>query len=124
MPIDQKEAAALAEEIARTMGIKTCKNKRILKLVTKDYGQNKMSALQRDVLYGRIRDLGNLFSLNWLIRQETIQVCGILESLTDCQLTDLLSKMERARECREEGIAFSDVPGMVKDCSTFYSDPP
>lgn len=124
MPIDQKDAAAFAEEIARTMGIKTCKNKRILKLVTKDHGLNKMSALQRDVLYGRIRDLGNLFSLNWLIRQETIHVCGILESLTDCQLTDLLSKMERARECREEGVAFSDVPGMVKDCSKYYSDPP
>jgi hypothetical protein len=72
-----------------------------------------LNAAQRDVLYARIRDLGNLYSLNWLIRQETMDVLGAMECLTDDELNALLAKMERGVEARMDGVAFEEV-GLVR----------
>lgn len=88
---------------------------RRLRLVTEGQAPSAppMAALQRDTLYARIRDLGNLYWLNWLIRQETMHVHGVLECLPDAELEALMEKMERGRECRIEGIPFDDA-GLVR----------
>jgi hypothetical protein len=74
-----------------------------------------LDAQSRDVIYARIRDLSRMFWLQWLIRQETPHVQGILECLDDSELLSLLQKMERARECREDGdIGFVEA-GLMKE---------
>lgn len=98
----------MVERIALRAGVET--GSRRLRLVGQDEtaGEPAMTALQRDTLYARIRDLGNLYWLVWLIRQETRHVHGVLECLTDDELVALAEKMERGRECRVEGIPFDD----------------
>lgn len=110
MGMTDKQLQELAEQVAMAMGKARAKPR--LVLVDPDE-PSALNALQRDVIYARIRDLGNLYWLNWLIRQETMHVLGVLECLPDEQLTDLLSKMERGVEARMDGVPFEEV-GLVR----------
>jgi hypothetical protein len=101
----------LAEQAARDAGVRVGKKRR-LRVVGAEPPPS-LSALQRDVLYSRIKDLGNLYALNWLIRQETMHVLGVMECLSDDELTELLAKMERGLEARMDGVAFEEV-GLVR----------
>jgi len=71
---------------------------------------------RRDAVRSRIKDISGLYNLEWLIRQETIQWHGGIDSLPDETLIELLSRIERARECIVEGISFDDA-GLIRDRS-------
>ena len=74
-----------------------------------------IDAITRDAYYGRIRDLARMYHLKWLVRQEASHVGSVLEHLADAELIALLEKMEKARCCRVEGIAFDEIPGLVRE---------
>lgn len=107
----QEAMRQLALQVAAVTGIKAGRPRR-LKVVGQE-PPPALSALQRDVLYSRIRDLGNMYWLNWLIRQETAHTYGVLECLGDDELETLFKKMERAREARIEGVPFDEI-GLIR----------
>jgi hypothetical protein len=51
--------------------------------------------------------------LHWLVEQATFNTPG-LDCLEDNQIGELLSKMEKARECIAEGVPFDDA-GLVQN---------
>ncbi len=107
------------EALSRMIAAELDKSPRkpVLRLVGRDELQPKARAgldpQSRDVIYARIRDLARMYWLKWLVRQETAHVGGTIECLGDDELTGLLSMMERARECRVEGVGFDDA-GLVR----------
>ena len=48
-----------------------------------------------------------MWRLEWLVEQETFNRPG-LDSLEDAELSALLQRMERARECAHDGMAYEE----------------
>jgi hypothetical protein len=69
----------------------------------------------RDAYFSQIRDRARMYWLQWIVRQECHHHGRTLEELDDDQLIVLARKMEQAWQCRVEGIAFDEVPGLVRD---------
>ena len=112
--MDRELMQELAKAVAVRAGIKA-RSRRRLRVVGEEPLPG-LAALQRDVLYSRIRDLANLYWLQWLVRQETMHVLGVIECLTDDELQALLTKVERGVEARMDGVAFEEA-GLVKGAS-------
>lgn len=117
MAISDERIKELAEQMAEKMGIKKRPVRTPLLVrngVAVPFQRKGMDAVSRDLIYARVRDLSRMYWLAWLVRQETGHVRGVIECLTDDELRDLRDKMERARECRVEGIGF-DEAGLVRE---------
>lgn len=112
---DKEKFEALARMIAAEM--KSSPPKPKLRLVAREdlarVVPPGLDNVSRTAMIRRIRDLAKLYYLAWLVRQEVGEAS--IEGLPDDHLTSLLEKMERARECRVEGIAFDEVPGLVRE---------
>lgn len=111
---DQERMQALSNMVAAAINGAPARPR--LQLVGRDDLKREPSgldAVSRDVIYSRIRDLSRMYWLKWLVRQETEHVGGAMECLDDTELCSLRDKMERARECRVEGIGFDDA-GLVR----------
>lgn len=114
--MSNEQRKELARHLAKVVGVpeqKRRKKRHLESVPSEPLPGATMSALERDVTYARIRDLGNLYSLNWLIRQETMHVLGVMECLGEDELRALLQTMERGMEARLDGVAFEDV-GLVR----------
>lgn len=112
MAASKREMQQMAAAVAKAMGLQAGKPRRHLVAVD-DQSPERLNALQRDVLYSRIRDLVEQYHLGWLVRQETMHVMGIIECLPDDELTALLGKVERGVDAVMDGVAFVEV-GLVK----------
>lgn len=117
MAISDERLKELAGEMAEAMGMTPRKKSRpviVRRGQVVPFQRSGMDGATRDIVYARIRDLARMYWLAWLIRQETAHVRGVIECLTDDELIELKDKMERARECRVEGIGF-DEAGLVRE---------
>lgn len=107
-----KERAAL-EALAQALAEKARgeRPKPKLRVVTTPR-PTKFDAITRDHVLRRIRTLSKAYRLAWLIEQNTFNQPSI-DTLEDQELSELLSTLERARECIAEGIPFEDA-GLVQ----------
>lgn len=79
----------------------------------------KIDAVTRSAITTRIRYLARAYDLEWLSEQATF--CRArLSALDDAELVALLETMERARECRIDGIAFDDA-NLVHNTATMLA---
>ncbi|MDR6094926.1 hypothetical protein [Stenotrophomonas sp. SORGH_AS_0321] len=75
--------------------------------------ERAQAATKRDALMLRIQDLQAMYSLGWLVRQETMHVFGVVECLDDQALAELLAMLERGVEAIHDGVPFVEV-GLVR----------
>lgn len=114
---DKAKLELLAQRIAERIQERRVERPK-LRLVARDDLTSEpkgLDAQSRDVIYARIRDLSRMFWLQWLVRQETAKVNNVIECLDDSELLALLEKMERARECREDGDLNFVEAGLVRE---------
>lgn len=119
MAISDDRLRELAQQMAGLMGsppVERPKPTLVGKGNVVPFQRQGLDPQTRDVIYSRIRDLSKMYWLAWLVRQETAHVNCVIECLTDDALCKLRDDMERARECRVEGIAFDDA-GLVRSHS-------
>ena len=69
----------------------------------------------RAVYFSQVRDRSRMYWLQWIVRQECAHYGRTLEEMEDEQLIALAKKMEQGWQCRVEGIAFDEVPGLVRE---------
>jgi hypothetical protein len=117
MAMSREKLRELAQQMAECMGVPPREQPQLRVVADGDpeFAPNaRLSAEDRLVLLDRVTDLANLYSLGWLVRQETAKNRGVLEGLQDQALVALVRKLERARQCREDDVAFDEV-GLVTD---------
>lgn len=96
--------------IGRELGAST--NRPNLRVVGGTDTQDE-AAEARQALLARIRDFARMYWLAWLVRQETAHAGKVLEDFTDDELGELMRKMEKGRDCRNDDVSFDDA-GLVR----------
>lgn len=86
-----------------------------LRIVRPGPAEPELDATARRAHVKRIRWMARAFRLQWLVDQETFRV-GSIDHLEDAALVALLSDMERARECLQDGVSFEDAGLLRRVC--------
>lgn len=81
--------------------------------MTRPEAKRNEAATRRDAMLRRIIDLQTLYQLGWLVRQETMNVYGVLECLSDSDLESLIETLLRAEQAIHDGVPFVEV-GLIK----------
>lgn len=87
---------------------------RVVRVELQDPPAPTFDNVTRDAYLRRIRYLARAYRLGWLVDQETFHVAG-LDTLENADLSKLLEKMERARECPQFDVSYEDAD-LVRAC--------
>lgn len=112
--MDKAKVRQLVELIERGLGAGQNPDLRVVP-VAEGPVNRLFDSITRDSHLQRIRYLARGYGLRWLVEQATFDRPG-LDSLEDHELVDLHRDMDRAMECRREGISFEDAD-LVKPMS-------
>lgn len=111
---DEIKLDALAIQIAERIQERRASRPK-LKLIRREdlppAPSNQIDPATRQFMCMRIRDMARLYSLGWLVRQESGGVS--LEALDDDQLRQVIRAVERAHQCIQDDVAF-DAAGLVR----------
>lgn len=99
------------------MGLEQRQAPRLRLVGSEDFQQEKplFDSVTRDAHLQRIRYLARAYDLRWLVEQATFDRPGI-DNLGDQEIVALHSDLDRAMECRRDGVSFEDA-GLVRPIS-------
>lgn len=117
MALSKERLRELAGEMAAAMGLPERPRPALRVVDEREFHSQPrtMDAVTRDAHMQRIRYLARGYNLRWLVDQATFDRPG-LEHLEDHEIVSLHKDLDRAMECRRDGVSFEDA-GLVRPLS-------